>query len=582
MTNPKQIIRAMFKNRKDEPFDATPGQVEIFRSIVDDNYKRVVIRAITQYGKLISNDTPVLTQKGWTSHGELRVGDYVFGSNGKPTRVNHVMPKGFADYEVEFSNGEKIKVNGKHEWVVKWQTRNKEWLTIETKEIFKRMESCVDKRFKVLKTPVIQYPQRELKIDPYLLGAWLGDGVSSKPAFTLSSRDSVILEGIGMEPSSVNIHKTTGVILFNYYKGKFKQDLKDLELINNKHIPPCYKQSSVDERLELLAGLIDTDGYIHNEKRFSWTGQRITITCGNKKLIDDILELIRSLAMRACVIKIPPKLSSSGIQGKVPVYYISFSPSYFIPTRLERKKVTVVRPQRYITIKSIRKTKPVEGNCISVSNEDGIYLVGKRLVVTHNSDITAMAINFLCASTSKKILLVAPRKEQARIIMDYVIQHIFDNPGFIKNVEIEGSLDRFKRERSKNRIDWKTGARIKLLTADVRTVSKEAKGLMGFGADIIICLPATEKVDTNKGRVSIGDIVNDKMDVKVASFNHKTNKIEYKKIEKYERNKGRNLLEIKIGNRIIRCTEDHPIFVVGRGYKKAKNITPGDNVWVMD
>lgn len=102
------------------------------------------------------------------------------------------------------------------------------------------------------------------------------------------------------------------------------------------------------------------------------------------------------------------------------------------------------------------------------------------------SDITAMAINFLCLTTSKKIIVVAPRQEQARIIMDYVIGHIFDNPLFIEQVEIEGSLDRFKRERSKTRIDWKTGARIMILTADTRTVSQESRNLMGFGADIVI------------------------------------------------------------------------------------------------
>lgn len=132
-----------------------------------------------------------------------------------------------------------------------------------------------------------------------------------------------------------------------------------------------------------------------------------------------------------------------------------------------------------------------EGQCeiFRAIVDERIKRVAVRAVTQYGkSDITSMALVFLLAEEShrKKILLVSPSGEQSGIIMGDLIEHIFDSDGFVAQVEIQGSLDRFKRERSKNKIDWKTGSSIKILTADARTVSKEAKSLMGFGADIVI------------------------------------------------------------------------------------------------
>lgn len=122
----------------------------------------------------------------------------------------------------------------------------------------------------------------------------------------------------------------------------------------------------------------------------------------------------------------------------------------------------------------------------SIVNSKILRLVIRTITQYGKSNLTALAILFLCASTSKRILIVSPREEQSKIIMDYIRNHAFDNELFVKLIEIEGSVDRFRRERSKTRIDWKTGASVMILTADARTLSKEAKNLMGFGADIVI------------------------------------------------------------------------------------------------
>jgi hypothetical protein len=225
--------------------------------------------------------------------------------------------------------------------------------------------------------------------------------------------------------------------------------------------------------------------------------------------------------------------------------------------------------------------------------DDSITRIAIRAVTQYGkSEVTALAIILLAYISSKRILIVSPREEQSRIIMGYVIDHIFDNSLLLNQIEVEGSLDRFKRERSKSQIDWKPppgsdnkqggkGARIKILTANAREVSAQAKSLMGYGGDVIICLPYNEKILTERGYIEIGDIVENRLDVRIASYEHETKVVEYKEIEDYEKHDGETLIEIDIGDRTIRCTETHPVFVEGKGYIAAKDIQPGDSVWVL-
>jgi len=102
------------------------------------------------------------------------------------------------------------------------------------------------------------------------------------------------------------------------------------------------------------------------------------------------------------------------------------------------------------------------------------------------SDVTSMGIVSNAIDRKERILVVAPSGNQAGIIMRYAIGHMFDNPFITQMLEIDTSLERLKKERSKNRITFKNDSEIYILTADVNTVSKEAKSLMGFGASVVI------------------------------------------------------------------------------------------------
>lgn len=353
---------------------------------VSKGYGRIIVELPPRHGKLIADSTPVLTMEGWKRHGDLRVGDHVFGRDGAPVTVQGVSSPDIADHMVEFSNGETILAHEKHEWVVNDRSCHKEKI-LETGEMSRcdlsyggeRGHRGHRNRFQVDGNVTLQIPECKLPIHPYFFGVWLGDGRSSSLEFCGDKKDEAIVEKIAMlgySTSSRWTHKTTGVKYY-YYKG-VKEKLKKLNVLNNKHIPDSYLFSSVKQRLELLAGLVDTDGSRDKAGRY-----RIS-TC-NERLAYEIKTIVHSLGENAYIMKYLPVLSSSGIQGKKNIYQIGFNLSYVLPVALKRKnneRFKNVRQKRSIVkIEKVSIGEP--GRCIQV--EGGVYLVGKTLIPTHNS-----------------------------------------------------------------------------------------------------------------------------------------------------------------------------------------------------
>lgn len=111
--------------------------VNDLQDLADGNIDFLGVSLPPRVGKLLSDDTPVMTKDGWKRHGELKVGDYVVGLDGEYKRVEHVFPKAMADYEIEFTNGERIKCHGKHEWMVYNRHRQK-WEILETEDMLEQ------------------------------------------------------------------------------------------------------------------------------------------------------------------------------------------------------------------------------------------------------------------------------------------------------------------------------------------------------------------------------------------------------------------------------------------------------------
>ena len=179
---------------------------------------------------------------------------------------------------------------------------------------------------------------------------------------------------------------------------------------------------------------------------------------------------------------------------------------------------------------------------------------------------------------AEKWAIVAPSTEKAMIIMRYIIDFCMSSKEYKTQLDMEeGQKNRLKREISKKRIVFKNDSQIFVLSADSRNKAAAGEALMGFG-----CITAGHKIMTSKGEINIDDVVNNKEDVQILTFNHNTGKKEYKDILEYQKNPraDRDIYEIQVGEKKIECTEDHPVFVTGKGYIPAKEVMEGDEVYV--
>ena len=373
--------------------------VDALQALADDELDELFLSMPPRVGKLLADDTPVLTAEGWKKHGDLQVGDTVFNEKGESVKVLAVHPKHHTEYTVTFTDHTSVKCHGNHEWVV-FDRRFMKTRVLETKEMYGHLENGPKEgrghRYNFmlpLKAP-IEGNEKELPVPPYTFGAWLGDGTNTLPRITIDKNDTAIIDAImaeGYGHTHVYWHKTTGVPSYEF-GNPLRQALHKIGLCMykrtvQKYIPDEYFTASKAQRLELLAGLLDTDGTLRrSEGRYNYC------TCDDT-LKDGVVTLISTFGWRANVRLMPPHTSSFGIVGKKPCWVISFNPDIEIPCRLERKHLSELKKRRRVAIASIEKSEPERGNCITV--EGGTYLVGETLQPTHNSSLMIFFMSWL-------------------------------------------------------------------------------------------------------------------------------------------------------------------------------------------
>lgn len=367
---------------------------DALQMLEDDELDELFLSMPPRVGKALANDTPILTRNGWKNHGDLVVGDEVVGLDGNFKKVVYVHPKCMLDRKVEITNGETIICHANHEWMVHDRARTgKPDYLAETHVLEKRTLEYGAEPGKRGHRYVLQLPahgyvhgdEKDLPLDPYTFGAWLGDGSNKQPRVCCSEKDRCVIDRIvknGLPIRWSTVHKDTGVLYFGF---DMRKQLQTMGLchsreIHPKYIPDVYLTASVEQRLNLLAGLLDTDGtYMRSERRYQFT-------TSEEKLRDTFVELISTFGWRASIHTMKPTTSSSGVTARKPYYVVSFSPDCYIPCEIERKRAKAIVKQRALAIKSITKTEPVEGNCITVEG-DGMYLAGKTMVPTHNTSL---------------------------------------------------------------------------------------------------------------------------------------------------------------------------------------------------
>lgn len=363
-------------------------------------------------GKALSNDSVVKTPNGDVEIGSIEVGTEVFNSYGETSKVVGVYPQGEKEvWEVEFSDGVVVECCEDHLW--NYQTcserdRKKGFKTGTIKEIYEEGIKKTSKKTSrwniyIPMSEPVQYKSKKLPIPPYLLGSLLGDGGLTTDSIRFTNSEADVVEKVNLELKEIG-YKLKEKSRFNYSVVMNKREkysplrveLDKMGLMGkgsqDKFIPKEYLQSSVDDRVNLLKGLIDTDGECENSNYYYSTV--------SKSLTDDIIELAQSLGMTASVKERQTHYTYKGEkhEGK-PSYRVSIKTTDNISkihsSQKHEEKWKKGQSSARRTIRRITKTKNKKiMTCIQVDSKDKLFLTD-GYVVTHNTTVVKGIVEVL-------------------------------------------------------------------------------------------------------------------------------------------------------------------------------------------
>lgn len=384
-------------------------------------------------------DAKVLTPHGWSTISQLKVGDYVIGANGKPTKVVDLSP--IVDrpiYKLSTEDGRSAECDSEHLWTVRKMSNVKnKYVTIDTQAILNSglFYARHDKRFKyktyyeykfaIDTVKQIEFPTKKFTLDPYLVGILLGDGSMSKEwggarlYFHKDDDAHYRSQLLNYEITETRYDKR------NKNVGRFGISSIGQEIIKlgmnvncyNKFIPEEYLFGNIEQRKALLEGLMDTDGTVGSKR--SNGGNTPAFCSVSEKLADGVVALVRSLGGRANKHK---NKGDTKFNGK-DYWRVSMMFTDYKPFRLKRKlDVCRESSHSFSRIVDITHVGNKLGRCIRVENEDGLYITNDYLL-THNTTRTKLFVAFAIANDtehSKRYfkVLSADIKNSTQIVTD--------------------------------------------------------------------------------------------------------------------------------------------------------------------
>lgn len=384
----------------------------------------VLICGLRGSGKALALDTPVPTPDGWTTMGEIRAGDVVYDETGSPCKVTDAwdVRYGRPCYEIEFSDGSRIVADADHQWEVYspyareracyYGTSRQEVLT--TEEIGRTLRTHSGRlRHAVRLAQPVQFPHRDLPVDPYVLGMWLGDGYTYDGCIALADDDREIIQRLEQHYPVTRWGSRGDRNDIKYGLRGLKADLRSLGVLGNKHIPAEYLTSSVEQRLALLQGLMDSDGTASKRGHCSFVN-------ANERIVNDLCTLVSTLG------GIARKRAIWSRPGNQQCYRVGVSgivSPFHLPRKAKRVADSSVRHPEFRLITDVRPVPSVAVRCIAVDSPSHLYLVGETCIPTHNSNL----LNVLIAQLVRCVdVLVFVIDTKYRLVMPWVRPYLED------------------------------------------------------------------------------------------------------------------------------------------------------------
>lgn len=387
----------------DEPFILHPGEFVLGQTLEWTELPNDLVARLE--GKALALDTPVPTPQGWRSMGDLEQGDLVFDETGAPTEVVALTPPmiGRPCREVLFSDGAHVVADADHQWVTidkNGRRYGRARVQIRTTdEIARTLQVGDEWNHHVPLAGPVQYPSRtDLPIEPYTLGAWLGDGTTTKAEITAYDEDvleQISGDGFSVRPLAYGSHlyriggagHTRNAANGQYQRnGSLSSRLRDLGLLGGKYVPAPYLEAGPAQRLALLQGLMDTDGFIDD------VAGRAEFTSINEDLADAVMELAASLGFRPFKTYGRAMLNGNDHGPKYRVKFTPDRPVFRIKRKLARQKTPDAHFHRFRAITDVREVEPVPVRCIQVASPNGVFLVSRSFIPTHNSSLGRLGL----------------------------------------------------------------------------------------------------------------------------------------------------------------------------------------------
>lgn len=383
---------------------------KIFPNNLDTSYDTLLESGARGAGKAQPLDSWVFADGGFVRMGDIHVGSKVYGADGKLHDVIGVFPQGFKHvYEVFFSDGKSACCSDEHLWKVYKITCHATERVMTLRDIMddglttnRNKTGKFGYKYKIPMCSPIEFDGHEHFIDPYILGCLIGGGGLSTATVKFTSADSEIVRTMtdllakrGYMLSAYSIKYAYGIKRINRKNSpnEYATEIQRLGLrckSNCKRIPQEYLVDSVDNRLALLQGLMDTDGYVSKRGY-------CTFTTVSEQLKNDIVFLVESLGGVAPVTvkrSNQYRRADGSVKHCLDSYDIGINlPTSMPPVRLPRKTNRLL-PDKHPPFRTIKKIEYVgyqQCQCILVNSDEHLYLTDD-FIVTHNSEIACGAV----------------------------------------------------------------------------------------------------------------------------------------------------------------------------------------------
>lgn len=426
-------------------------------------------------GKLLRLTEKLPTPSGWLTIGTVRAGDTLFDDQGHPCTVTAVSPtQRPKTYKLTFDDGSSVVAGEEHLWLTydakdladlltktdEWRARrranrpskakgNKSAKFVEAIAArnaaraggqtphptgsVRNTQEIVD----TLRTPrgranhaipvagALELPDADLPLDPYVLGAWLGGGSKGGGGFT------------GIDPEIWQRIEAAGFFVTHaaeakaHYIRDLIPSLRACEVLNDKRIPSEYLRGSKAQRLALLQGLMDTDGHAALDGGCEFDNT-------NRAIIDGVYELVTSLGIKASVTEGVAKLDGRVIGPKWRVKFVATEPVFYLPRKAARMRGQIRQTARFRYIVAAEELPPEDMRCIAVDSSSRLYLCGRQMVPTHNTDLGIG----LALTAHRNSLLLRRTNKEANGLVERMTQLLGSRDGWSSQVGIWRVMDR--------------------------------------------------------------------------------------------------------------------------------------------